>query len=158
MASLNLLWCHLKGTKQWEMCASVFWTYFTFSVLMGRCCRSVNSPSFLLSWAFFNLLWCCLKGQNKREMLVSAFLRYSIIPLQTLKTVSSIFLSFFLIFSDFWIFLCRFFLLNIHLNSENNTLYCHQQSSPSLFFPRFLPIWLVFFIYKVVISIFGRMP
>jgi len=114
-----------------------------------RYSRSVNSLLFLLSWAFLNLLWCCLKGPNRREVQVYVFLRYPIFPLWSLKTVYNSKQYFSFLFSNFFRFsgyFCADFFIWTSTWTLKITPYLvtNNQHHPH-FFPRFLPISLVFF-------------
>ena len=102
---------------------SFIWRYFIYSVLVGRCSRSLNSPPLLMIQGLFKSLFTIVLVKGPKETRdVSTFLTFQII----------------------WIFLCRFPYLEVHY-SANCTLHCHQQQHHP---PRFLHIWLLFFHFK----------
>ena len=101
------------GPKIREVRVSAIWRYFIYSVLVGRCCRSLNSPLLLMIQGLFKSIFTIVLFKGPKET----------------RDVST-----FLTFQIFWISLCRFPYLEVHC-SENCALHCHQQSAPSLFFP-----------------------
>jgi len=122
------------GPKRREVHVSAIWRYFIYSVLVGRCSRSLNTPPFLTIKGLFIYNIMLFNGP-KETRDVSTFLTFQI----------------------FWIFICRFPYLEVHY-SENCTLHCYQQSAPSSFSPPDFCIFdCHFFILKVVTSIFGSM-
>ena len=124
------------GPKRQEVNTSMIWRYFIYSVLVGRCSRSLNSPPLLMIQGLCKYIFTILLFKGPKET----------------RDVST-----FLTFQIFWKFLCRFPYLEVHY-SENCTLHCHQQSAPSSFFaPDFCIFDCYFFILKVVTSIFGSM-
>jgi len=122
--------------KRQEVHVSAIWRYFIYSVLVGRCSRSLNSPPLFMIQGLFKSIFTILLFKGPKETIdVSTFFTFQI----------------------FWIFLCRFPYLEVHY-SENCTLHCHEQSaSSSLFPPDFCRFYCYFFILKVVTSIFGSM-
>jgi len=124
------------GPKRREVRMSAIWRYFIYSVLVGRCSRSLNSPPLLMIQGLFKSIFMIVLFKGPKET----------------RDVST-----FLTFQTFWIFLCRFPYLEVHY-SENCALNCHEQSAPSSFFPTdFCIFYCYFFILKVVTSIFGSM-
>ena len=114
------------GPKRQEVHVSVIWRYFIYSVLVGRCSRSLDSPLLLMIQGLFKSIFTILFKGPKETRDLSTFLTFQI----------------------FWIFLCRFPYLDVHY-SENCALHCHEQSAPSPFFPpRFLHFFLLFFHFK----------
>ena len=95
--------------KRQEVRVSAIWRYFIYSVLVGRCSRSLNSPPLLMIQGLFKSIFTILLFKGPKETIdVSTFLTFQII----------------------WIFLCRFPYLEVHY-SANCTLHSHQQSAPS---------------------------
>ena len=45
------------GPKRWEVCMSAIWRYFIYSVLVGRCSRSLNSPLLLMIQGLFTSIF-----------------------------------------------------------------------------------------------------
>jgi len=105
---------------------SVIWRYFIYSVLVGRCSRSLNSPLLLIIQGLFKSIFTIVLFKGPKET------RY---------------VSTFLTFQIFWIFLCRFPYLEVHY-SENCSLHCHQQSAPSSFFPQISAYLIAIFSFK----------
>jgi len=93
--------------KRQEVRVSAIWRYFIYSVLVGRCSTSLNSPPLLMIQGLFKSIFTILLFKGPKETIdVSTFLTFQII----------------------WIFLCRFPYLDVHY-SANCTLHCHQQSA-----------------------------
>jgi len=124
------------GPKRQEVCMSAIWRYFIYSLLVGRCSRSLNPPLLLMIQGLFTSIFTVVLPKGPKET----------------RDVSTS-----LTFQIFWIFLCMFPYLEVHY-SENCTLHCHQQSALSSFFPPDFCIFdCYFFILKLVTSIFGSM-
>ena len=110
-----------------EVHVSAIWRYFIYSVLVGRCSRSLNSPPLFMIQGLFKSIFTVVLFKGPKET----------------RNVST-----FLTFQIFWIFLCRFPYLEVHY-SENCTLHCHHQSAPSSFFsPDFCIFDCYFFHFK----------
>ena len=73
------------------------------SVLVGKCCTSLNSPPLLMIQGLFKSIFTIVMFKGPKET----------------RDVST-----FLTFQIFWIFLCRFPCLEVYY-SENCTLHCH---------------------------------
>ena len=96
----------LFNPKRQEVHVLAIWRYFIYSVLVGRCSRSLNSPLLLMIQGLFKSIFTIVLFKGPKET----------------RDVST-----FLTFQIFWIFLCRFPYLEVHY-SANCTLHCHQQS------------------------------
>jgi len=84
---------------------AVIWRYFIYSVLVGRCSRSLNSPPLLM-----------IQGLCKSIFTIVSFKG----PKET-RDVST-----FLTFQIFWIFLCRFPYLEVHYSQHPHNAYTHN--------------------------------
>jgi len=75
-----------RGGSAESGCHWIIWRYFIYSVLVGRCSRSLNSPPLLMIQGLFKSIFTIVLFKGPKETRdVSTFLTFQI-----------------------WIFLCRF--------------------------------------------------
>jgi len=111
------------GPLRREVRMSAIWRYFIYSVLVGRCCRSLNSPLLLMIQGLFKSIFTIVLFKGPKET----------------RDVST-----FLTFQIFWILLCRF----PYLEGKLHPTLSPTISTILIFSPRFLHIWLLFFHFK----------